>query len=179
LSSRAKISGALRRQDEKKNSPIEAPSISSSQDVRSKPLNVLLEDYLENLIVKGFAVSTLRVRRVHLQMFLAWCQGVRISFLNQVEQTSLEAYQRYLFDYRKKHGQSLAISSQHSRLAHLKLWFKWMTRRNYLSEDPSSELELPRVGYELPSVLNKEEAERVLRQILRPDNWKVCERGSA
>jgi integrase/recombinase XerD len=142
-------------------------SISSSQQYvhkGSRPLAALLEDYLQNLTVKGFAASTLRVRRVHLEMFFAWCQKMRISHLNQILQTSLEAYQRYLFDYRKKHGQSLAISSQHSRLAHLKLWFKWMARRNYLSEDPSSELELPRVGYKLPSVLNKEEVERVLLQ---------------
>jgi len=39
-----------------------------------------------------------------------------------------------------------------------------MLGRNYILEDPASELELPRVGYKLPSVLNKEEAELVLQQ---------------
>jgi len=39
-----------------------------------------------------------------------------------------------------------------------------MARRNYITQDPASELELPRVGYKLPSVLNKDEAELVLKQ---------------
>ena len=37
-------------------------------------------------------------------------------------------------------------------------------RRTYIPRDPASELELPRVGYKLPNVLNKEEAELVLQQ---------------
>jgi integrase/recombinase XerD len=49
-------------------------------------------------------------------------------------------------------------------LAPLKVWFKWLTYREYIPRDPAAELELPRVGYKLPSVLNKEEAERVLCQ---------------
>ncbi|HEV2396237.1 MAG TPA: site-specific tyrosine recombinase XerC [Candidatus Sulfotelmatobacter sp.] len=127
-------------------------------------LQTLLDDYLRHLAVKGFAATTLRVRRVHIEMFLTWCRRTQITAPNQVTATSLENYQRHLFDYRKKDGQPLAIASQHARLAPLKLWFKWMVRRNYLSDDPSSELELPRVGYKLPCVLNKEEAELVLKQ---------------
>jgi integrase/recombinase XerD len=99
-----------------------------------------------------------------MEMFLTWCKRTRITLPNEVTRTSLETYQRYLFHYRKKDGQPLAIASQHSRLAPLKVWFKWLTHRNYISEDPSSELELPRVGYKLPNVLNKDEAELVLKQ---------------
>ena len=82
----------------------------------------------------------------------------------EVTRASVENYQRYLFDYRKKDGEPLAIASQHSRLAHLKLWFKWMARRQYIAADPCAELELPRIGYRLPCVLNREEAELVLQQ---------------
>jgi len=130
----------------------------------STPLSVLLEKYLQHLAVKGFAETTLRVRRVHMQMFLTWCRRNRITFPGQIKRASLEAYQRYLFDYRKKDGRPLAVASQLTRLAPLKVWFKWMTRRNYIPRDPASELELPRVGYKLPNVLNKEEAELVLQQ---------------
>lgn len=104
------------------------------------------------------------VRRVHMEMFLTWCARSRTSVLAQVTRTFLESYQRYLFDYRKKDGRPLAVASQHSRLAQLKAWFKWLHRRNYIPDDPASELELPRMGYKLPSVLNKEEAELVLQQ---------------
>jgi len=70
----------------------------------------------------------------------------------------------------------LAIASQHSRLAPLKVWFKWLTRRNYISEDPASELELPRVGYKLPNVLNKDEAEQVLIQPNLEDRLGIRDR---
>ena len=58
----------------------------------------------------------------------------------------------------------LMPASQHSRLAPLKVWFKWIACRGYLLVDPASELELPRIGYKLPNVLNKDEVELVLQQ---------------
>jgi integrase/recombinase XerD len=82
----------------------------------------------------------------------------------------LEDYQRHLFDFRKKDGRPLAIASQLTRLSPLKAWFRWMIRRDYLRRDPASELELPRIGYKLPTVLNKDEAELVMQQpnVLNP-----------
>ncbi len=130
----------------------------------SKSLAALLDKYLQYLAVKGFTESTLRVRGVHMEMFLTWCRKNRISAPVEVIRTTLESYQRYLFHYRKRDGQPLAVTSQHSRLAPLKVWFKWLTRCNFISEDPASELEVPRVGYKLPNVLNKDEAELVLKQ---------------
>jgi integrase/recombinase XerD len=129
-----------------------------------RSLDSLLEKYLQHLAVKGFSESTLRVRRVHMEMFLKWCRRCRATAANQITRTSLESYQRYLFHYKKKDGQPLAVASQHSRLAPLKVWFKWLTERKYIPKDPAAELELPRVGYKLPNVMNKDEAERVLSQ---------------
>src|SRR5882724_1115551 len=137
------------------------------QKLRNSPgrsLTLLLDKYLQHLAVKGFSASTLRVRRVHMEMFLKWRRRNRTTQPTQVTRTSLENYQRYLFQYRKEDGQPLAVASQHSRLAPLKVWFKWLTYRKHVAQDPAAELELPRVGYKLPSVMNKEEAERVLSQ---------------
>jgi integrase/recombinase XerD len=129
-----------------------------------RSLALLLDKYLQHLAVKGFSESTLRVRRVHMEMFLKWCRRSRTIAPTQVTRTSLESYQRYLFQYRKKDGQPLAVASQHSRLAPLKVWFKWLTYRKYIPRDPAAELELPRIGYKLPNVMNRDEAERVLSQ---------------
>lgn len=99
-------------------------------------------------------------------MFLAWCRK-RTTYpieVIKVTRASLEDYQRYLFDYRKKDGRPLAVASQLTRLTALKLWFRWIARRKYISQDPALELELPRASYKLPCVLNKDEAEIVLRQ---------------
>jgi len=129
-----------------------------------RSLAALLDRYLQHLAVKGFSESTLRVRRIYMEMFLSWCRRSRITAPTQVTRTSLESYQRYLFNYRKKDGEPLAVASQHSRLAPLKVWFKWLTYRKYIGQDPAAELELPRVGYKLPHVMNRDEAERVLSQ---------------
>jgi len=82
----------------------------------------------------------------------------------QITPASLESYQRYLFQYKKKDGHPLAVASQHSRLAPLRVWFRWLTQRKYISQDPAADMELPRIGYKLPNVMNKDEAERVLSQ---------------
>jgi integrase/recombinase XerD len=105
-----------------------------------------------------------------MEMFLKWCKKNRITTPAQVTRAYLENYQRYLFHYRKKDGKPLAVASQHSRLAPLKVWFKWLAHRNYIRQDAAAELELPRVGYKLPCVMNKDEVERVLSQ---PDVQKA------
>jgi integrase/recombinase XerD len=150
----------LRRHHEKNS----ATSTGQNGNICSKSLAALLDKYLQHLAVKGFSESTLRVRRIYMNMFLSWCKRSRITAPTKVTRTSLESYQRYLFNYRKKDGQPLAVASQHSRLAPLKVWFKWLTHRKYIGQDPAAELELPRVGYKLPSVMNTYEAERVLSQ---------------
>jgi integrase/recombinase XerD len=162
--------GLLRRLYEKnaaKNhapGPRNRPTQTQLNDPRRELLAALLEKYLQHLAVKGYTESTLRVRRVHVEMFLSWCRRNRIVAPTQVTRTSLESYQRYLFNYRKKDGQPLAVASQRSRLAPLKVWFKWLGYRKYIPQDPAAELELPRVGYKLPNVMNKDEAEHVLSQ---------------
>src|SRR5271165_6407233 len=128
--------------------PTQQKLISSSRSTLAQ----LLDKYLQHLAVKGFSENTLRVRRVHMEMFLKWCRKSRIISPTKVTQTSLESYQRYLFLYRKRDRQPLAVASQHSRLAPLKVWFRWLTQRKYIPRDPAAELELPRVGYKLPNV---------------------------
>jgi integrase/recombinase XerD len=128
------------------------------------PLQALLEEHLQHLAVRGFTENTLQVRRVHVGMFLKWCAERGLTEPIEITRPVLERYQRYLFHYRKKDGSPLSFSSQHSRLTPLRVWFKWMTKQNYILHNPASELELPRLGYRLPSVLNSSEAELILQQ---------------
>jgi integrase/recombinase XerD len=44
------------------------------------------------------------------------------------------------------------------------MWFRWMTRQNYLLHNPASEIELPRLPKPLPRVLTASEAELILQQ---------------
>jgi len=128
------------------------------------PMQALLEEYLEHLAVKGFTENTRYVRRIHLHMFERWAAERGLVEPVEVTRPVLERYQRFLFYYRKKDGRPLSFSSQHSRLSPLRMWFRWMTRQNYLLHNPASELELPRQSKPLPRVLSATEAETILQQ---------------
>src|ERR1035438_4070381 len=111
----------------------------------STPLQAMLEEYIESLAVRGFTDDTRHVRRELLSLFERWAMERGLSDPVEVTRPVLERYQRYLFHYRKKNGCPLSFASQHSRLSPLRMWFRWMTRQNYLLHNPASEIELPRL----------------------------------
>ncbi|HTA56900.1 MAG TPA: site-specific tyrosine recombinase XerC [Candidatus Baltobacteraceae bacterium] len=125
---------------------------------------ILCDAYLKSIAVKGFSENTLRVRHVYLEMFLRWCEQNGILSAGEVTLRVLESYQEYLFFHRILDGQPLSSSSQYSRLALIRLWFRWMQRYGYIAQDPTIEIELPRLAYRLPTVLTKAQVEHVLAQ---------------
>jgi integrase/recombinase XerD len=129
------------------------------------PLAVLAEKHLKDLEVKNYSKYTVKNRRVFLGFFLVWCHDRGITEPTEVTRPILEHYQRHLFHYRKKNGDPLSFRSQHTRLAPLKVWFRWMARQHYILYNPASEMELPRLEHRLPKhVLSVGEVEQVLQQ---------------
>lgn len=75
----------------------------------------------------------------------------------------LERYQRFLYHYRKKNGDPLSFRSQHTRLVPLRTWFKWLAKEGHVAANPAADLELPRLGQQLPKhVLTVAEAEKIM-----------------
>lgn len=134
------------------------------QPVPQTPLEAFLLEYLRWMEMKNFSGYTIRNRQVRLGYFLNWCRERSLTEASEITRPVLERYQRYLFYYRKKDGQPLTFRSQHDCLAPLRTWFRWMARQNYILHNPASELELPKVGYRLPTVLTAAEVERVLAE---------------
>jgi integrase/recombinase XerD len=128
-------------------------------------LETLLHEHLEWLLVKHYSEVTVKTRYNEIMIFLNWCAERDLREPVEITRHVLERYQRHLFYYRKKNGEPLSFRSQHARLVPLKVWFRWMTRQNYLLHNPASEMELPRIGHHLPKhVLNEHEIEQVLQQ---------------
>jgi integrase/recombinase XerD len=136
----------------------------TSQIVPTNALETMLSEYLSWTSVKNYSEVTVRNRRVHIGFFLRWCAERGLQEPVEITRPVLERFQRYLFHYRKQNGQPLSFHSQHTRLAPVRVWFKWMVRQNYLLANPASEIELPRIGYRLPNVLTIAEAEQVISQ---------------
>lgn len=127
------------------------------------PLEALMRDHLHALEVQHYSEFTVRGREGHIGFFIAWLKERGITEAIDVTRPVLERYQRYLFHYRKTNGEPLSFRSQHARLVPLRVWFKWMTRQNYILHNPASEIDLPRLGCSLPkNILSAEEVERVM-----------------
>jgi len=127
------------------------------------PLQALMRDHLRALQVKNYSEFTVRGREGHIGFFIAWLEERGITEAIDVTRPVLERYQRYLFHYRKTNGEPLSFRSQHARLVPLRVWFRWMTRQNFILHNPASEIDLPRLGRSLPKhLLSAAEVERVM-----------------
>jgi integrase/recombinase XerD len=128
------------------------------------PLEIMMRDYLQALAIQNYSEQTIGNREFLLRQFIQWCQERGIADPVEVTRPILERYQRYLFLYRKKNGEPMSFRSQHSRLVPLRMWFRWMTRRNHLLHNPASELELPKLGQPLPkNIFSAQEVEQILQ----------------
>jgi integrase/recombinase XerD len=129
------------------------------------PLEALMNEHLEWLLVKHYSDHTVKTRRAQIMVFLDWCAERGLTEPTEITRHILEGYQRHLFYYRKKNGDPLSFRSQHARLVPLKVWFRWMTRQNHILHNQASEMDLPRQGHYLPKhVLTIHEVEQVLQQ---------------
>jgi integrase/recombinase XerD len=127
------------------------------------PLEVMLREYMQALAIQNYSENTISNRTFHLVAFIRWCHERGLAEPLEVTRPVLERYQRYLFHYRKKNGDPMSFRTQHSRLVPLRMWFRWMTRKNYLLHNPASELELPKLGNPLPrNIFSAQEVERIL-----------------
>ncbi|GAB6044361.1 site-specific tyrosine recombinase XerC [Endothiovibrio diazotrophicus] len=137
---------------------------------RSRPLNPdgiapYLESHLEWLTVKNYSPDTINRRDVALRRFIEWCDERSLNQPQEITKPILERYQRHLYYYRKENGQPLTLGTQHSLLAPVKTFFKWLTQENHLLYNPASELMLPKQPKRLPrDILSVAEVESILAQ---------------
>ncbi|ONF92289.1 tyrosine-type recombinase/integrase [Leptospira santarosai] len=122
--------------------------------------------YLEwNRTAKGHGAKVLFDNYRILMNFFDWCVLREVRIPNEVTLSLLERYRTSVMVLKNKlNGQALAMSGKHRRLALVKDYFAWLTRKRVLLVNPSLDLEIPK--YEkrtIPyNVLSVDEAERIL-----------------
>jgi integrase/recombinase XerD len=123
-------------------------------------------EHLQWMQVHHYSATTIHGRMKDLAYFVAWCEEHGITEPSEVTKPIIERYQKYLYHYRQqKNSLPLSAVSQIHRLSAVRLFFKWMTKQNYLLYNPASEIELPRQQYRLPKViLTAAEADQVINQ---------------
>jgi integrase/recombinase XerD len=118
--------------------------------------------FLDFSAARGFTSNTTAARREHLRRFIRWCAERDLDRPQDVTRPILERYRRHLYHYRKESGEPLSFATQQQRLLPLRAFFKWLARENLILSNPASELELPRTHRRLPSILSRDDVERVL-----------------
>jgi integrase/recombinase XerD len=126
-------------------------------------MKVLLEKFLEWVLVKNFSQRTADIRRTCCGYFIEWAAQRGIARPGEVTRPILERYQRYLFYYRKDNGEPLSVRTQCSRLGSIKSWFKWLARSNHILYNPAGELEMPKIEFRLPKhILTAKQVEQIV-----------------
>lgn len=121
--------------------------------------------YTKWLKVRHYSPRTIENREYYLGFFVAGTLERGITRPTEVTRPMLEDYQEHLFDHRQADGSPLTAPSQLSRLVAVRAFFKWLSKCDLLLANPASELELPRVGRNLPkNVMGLAEVRRVFAQ---------------
>jgi integrase/recombinase XerD len=120
-------------------------------------------DYLTHLATHGYATSTVRGRRYHLEGLARFLESRDVIDPRQVTPSVLESYQRHLFHHQKVDGTVLSFRTQAQRLVPVKGLFSYLAKSGALTYDPSLGLTLPKTERRLPeAVMSVEEVEAVL-----------------
>ena len=136
-----------------------------SKELDPNSFRPLAERYLEWMLQTHHSERTVEVRRRHLKYFFDWC-GIRgLERPDEINRSVMEAYQRYLYKYRKKNGEPLVISSQIKRLTAPRSYFKYLSQRHLIEYNPAADLQMPRQDVRLPQqILSQSEVARVMNQ---------------
>lgn len=117
-----------------------------------------LEYYLDYLDVeRGLAANTVESYGRDLRQFLGHLQAQGYTSWGGVEKNRILIYMEIL----KKSGKSGATMSR--SLAAMRSFFKFLTGEGYIDVDPTLDLDTPRSGKRLPTVLSLNEVELLLQ----------------
>ncbi len=131
----------------------------------SKPKpETLLARYFTHLLSKNWSQNTVDRRQSSLGRFIAWCHERGIDEVDEITESTVEAYRRYLFHHRsEKTGKPLKFATQGSYLSAIRHWCEWLSDENWIKTNPAADIELPQSEQRLPaSHLSESEAESLI-----------------
>jgi integrase/recombinase XerD len=123
-----------------------------------------LEGYLDWCVTSDRASTTVAGKHSRLKRFNAWCLANKITTPKAITPRDLEAYRRHLYKgYVTRSGKPLDVVTRYGHLMDIKEYFRWMRRAGIVRDDPSIDLQLPRLPRRLRQVwLTPDESEQVL-----------------
>lgn len=121
-------------------------------------MNGLLDSFLEYLSVeRGLAKNTIEAYKRDLKSYIYYLRKKNIIDINSSNRAIIVAYLLQM----QKSGKASSISRT---CAALRSFYQFLFREHVISEDPTIDLDTPKLEQRLPKVLNTEEVEKLLSQ---------------
>lgn len=112
--------------------------------------------FLEN--DKRLSLNTLQSYRRDIEQYITYLKEMKIQSVVNTSKTTVIAY---LLNLQKKGRATSTISRN---LASIRSFYQYLTKNGIISQDPTEELESPKVEKKLPQILSTKEVELLLDQ---------------
>lgn len=107
---------------------------------------------------KRLSLNTLQSYRRDIEQFITYLSEMKIHNITNTNKTTVIAYLLHL----QKKGRATSTISRN--LASIRSFYQYLTKNNIISQDPTEELESPKVEKKLPQILSTKEVELLLDQ---------------
>ncbi|MBI3556056.1 MAG: tyrosine-type recombinase/integrase [Deltaproteobacteria bacterium] len=114
-----------------------------------------------------YSKTSIKTKRELLDRFFEWAYNRGIETLADVTPGVMMSYQKSLFEHRNaKTGRALAVRTQIHFLEGVRTFYKWLLRKRFISTNPATAIDMPRMPFRLPKVVfTLEEVEKILAGI--------------
>jgi len=113
-------------------------------------------DFLEH--EKGLSDNTLQSYRRDIVQYISYLNKMNITNIAGVNKTTIITYLLYL----QKEGRATSTISRN--LASIRSFYQYLYKLNMIEQDPTQDLESPKVEKKLPQILSTQEVELLLNQ---------------
>jgi len=116
----------------------------------------ILDAFIDNIwIEKGLSQNTLDSYRSDLEQFSSWLEKNNFSYINTSKKEIL-SYLSFLFQ------KGLGSKTVARKLSSLKSFFRYLVFKSIIPNDPSSEVETPKLLKSIPKSISEKEVEALL-----------------
>jgi len=122
----------------------------------------IIENYIKDLQKKNLSKNTLEAYKRDVEKFSEFVKGREENILS-VDTVTIMAFVQYL----QREGR--ATSSIVRNIVSIRNFYKYLIRKNMVSEDPTLGYEIPKIERTIPKILSVEEVDKLLNS---PDSSK-------
>ena len=144
---------------------VRMPKLKDPASASKGEFRELKDRYLAWLISTGYAETTVKGAHADLEWLLRYMESRAVKRAADMTPEVLESFSVWLRDKKNCYHEHQPLSLAHivHRLTTLKCFCRWLVKQMVILQDPSEDLEMPRLGERLPRViLTQEEARAVL-----------------